>query len=277
MNPTNVNKSIRVKAARHLDDKYFNSSNTPYATTDEVLAQIDVLERVIDLTVDVAGVEYWFHPDIYTLVGKADSLAISDISITNAKLVNVPTMTVKYRRTAGDGPPEDNTLAQLKTDLNITKSDVGLGNVDNTSDVNKPVSAATQTALNLKVDAVDGWGVTQNNFTNDDAAKLDSIIPPQQILLSASTDVATRISGGATKPDGWTLAASDGTNLLITHTLTGHKIAFVNVFEIDGTKETWLSFDKGTAGSGFSSDGMTVLISGLAPAGLAVRIELIFD
>ncbi len=32
----------------------------------------------------------------------------------------------------------------------VTKSDVGLGNVDNTSDVNKPVSTAQQTALNLK-------------------------------------------------------------------------------------------------------------------------------
>lgn len=35
---------------------------------------------------------------------------------------------------------------------NVTKSDVGLGNVDNTSDANKPVSTATQTALNLKQD-----------------------------------------------------------------------------------------------------------------------------
>jgi hypothetical protein len=32
----------------------------------------------------------------------------------------------------------------------ITKTMVGLGNVDNTSDVNKPISTATQTALNLK-------------------------------------------------------------------------------------------------------------------------------
>lgn len=34
----------------------------------------------------------------------------------------------------------------------LTKSDVGLGNVDNTSDLNKPVSTATQTALDGKVD-----------------------------------------------------------------------------------------------------------------------------
>lgn len=33
----------------------------------------------------------------------------------------------------------------------LTKTDVGLGNCDNTSDANKPVSTATQTALNLKV------------------------------------------------------------------------------------------------------------------------------
>ena len=33
---------------------------------------------------------------------------------------------------------------------NVTKSQIGLGNVDNTSDLNKPISIATQTALDLK-------------------------------------------------------------------------------------------------------------------------------
>lgn len=42
------------------------------------------------------------------------------------------------------------TMAQVKTDLVLVKGDVGLGNVDNTSDANKPVSTATQTALDLK-------------------------------------------------------------------------------------------------------------------------------
>lgn len=36
--------------------------------------------------------------------------------------------------------------------VTLTKSDVGLANVDNTSDANKPVSTAQQTALNLKAD-----------------------------------------------------------------------------------------------------------------------------
>ena len=36
--------------------------------------------------------------------------------------------------------------------VNITKANVGLGNVDNTSDLNKPISTATQAALDLKED-----------------------------------------------------------------------------------------------------------------------------
>ena len=35
---------------------------------------------------------------------------------------------------------------------NVTKAQVGLENVDNTSDANKPISTATQNALNAKAD-----------------------------------------------------------------------------------------------------------------------------
>ena len=42
------------------------------------------------------------------------------------------------------------TPAQVKTDLALAKADVGLGNVDNTSDSSKPISTATQAALDLK-------------------------------------------------------------------------------------------------------------------------------
>ena len=38
----------------------------------------------------------------------------------------------------------------LSADITISKSDVGLGNCDNTSDADKPISAATQTALDAK-------------------------------------------------------------------------------------------------------------------------------
>lgn len=66
------------------------------------------------------------------------------------------------------------TPAQVKTDLVLVKGDVGLGNLDNTSDANKPVSTAQQTALDLKQntsgkDATGGYaGLTlfKINFKN---------------------------------------------------------------------------------------------------------------
>lgn len=48
--------------------------------------------------------------------------------------------------------PNTRTVAgkALTADVTLAKGDVGLGNVDNTSDANKPVSTAQQNALNLK-------------------------------------------------------------------------------------------------------------------------------
>jgi hypothetical protein len=68
----------------------------------------------------------------------------------------------------GDPAPSDHTLlsnigtnshAQIDSHIastsnphGVTKTQIGLGNVDNTSDANKPISTATQTALDAKVD-----------------------------------------------------------------------------------------------------------------------------
>jgi len=48
-----------------------------------------------------------------------------------------------------------NTTHRGRTDNphSVTKSQIGLANVDNTSDLSKPISTATQTALNLKVNS----------------------------------------------------------------------------------------------------------------------------
>lgn len=53
------------------------------------------------------------------------------------------------RRIAGAW--SSSTIAEVKTALALAKADVGLGNVDNTSDANKPISTAAQAALDAKV------------------------------------------------------------------------------------------------------------------------------
>jgi hypothetical protein len=60
----------------------------------------------------------------------------------------------------------------------VTKGMVGLGNVDNTSDANKPVSTAQQTALNLKANLASptftGTVTMPNGFVEDDQIILAS-------------------------------------------------------------------------------------------------------
>ena len=99
------------------------------------------------------------------------------------------------------------------------------------------------------------------------------------INFGAYSSVSERISHATETtdyPTSWTLAANSGVNLLIAHNLTGRKISGVNVFEIDGSDERLLQPFK-DAYAGITSNGMTVLIEGLAPTLLAIRIELMFN
>lgn len=63
----------------------------------------------------------------------------------------------------------------------LNKEDIGLANVDNTSDADKPISTATQAALNLKVDKVSGKGLSTNDYTDADKTKLAGIAPGAQV------------------------------------------------------------------------------------------------
>ncbi|MDF2747923.1 MAG: hypothetical protein K0S98_2210 [Propionibacteriaceae bacterium] len=73
-------------------------------------------------------------------------------AVTLAKMESRAQATFIGRQSgAGTGTPQELTATNAKTILALVKGDVGLGNVDNTSDANKPVSTATQAAL----DAID--------------------------------------------------------------------------------------------------------------------------
>ena len=66
--------------------------------------------------------------------------------------------------------------AEYRTgNVSITKGNVGLGNVDNTADADKPISTAAQTALDGKVDKVTGKGLSEANFTEAEKTKLAGI------------------------------------------------------------------------------------------------------
>ncbi len=80
----------------------------------------------------------------------------------------------------------------------MTKTDIGLGNVDNTSDANKPISAATQAELNNKVDKIVGKGLSTNDFTTKEKNSLAAI---KALLQNAALD-RTASGNPATFSDG---------------------------------------------------------------------------
>lgn len=59
-----------------------------------------------------------------------------------------------------------NHLSSTSNPHNVTATQVGLGNVDNTSDANKPISTATQTALNAKEPTISA-GTTSQYWRGD--------------------------------------------------------------------------------------------------------------
>lgn len=71
----------------------------------------------------------------------------------------------------------------------VTKAQVGLGNVNNTSDADKPVSTPQQTALNGKVDKVSGKGLSTNDYTNDDKTKVGKAITTDGGILTDSAHI----------------------------------------------------------------------------------------
>ena len=60
-------------------------------------------------------------------------------------------MSVRGFNTGSGVEQYDYEYLDNKPEIPTKKSDIGLGNVDNTSDLDKPISKATQTALNEKV------------------------------------------------------------------------------------------------------------------------------
>lgn len=72
------------------------------------------------------------NPQTITLSGDVSGTGSTSISVTIgnstislAKMANVATGTIFYRKSAGTGAPEVQTLATLKTDLGLTGTNSG--------------------------------------------------------------------------------------------------------------------------------------------------------
>jgi hypothetical protein len=105
--------------------------------------------------------------------------------------------------------------------IEITKTDIGLANVDNTSDANKPISTATQAALNAK----------QNTITNSDSITQGTT---NLFLTTAERTKLTNTSGTNTG-DNATNSQYSGLVSNATHTGDAEGSVALTVKGINGT------------------------------------------
>ena len=102
------------------------------------------------------GVHTWTELDYFPNV---DDI-VSGVASVDGQ-TGIVTLSASYAAKSTETSLSSHT-ANTSNPHSVTKSQVGLANVDNTSDVNKPVSTATQTALDLKAAASDLTAHTSN-------------------------------------------------------------------------------------------------------------------
>ena len=187
-----------------------------------------------------------FDGSYNSLTGKPDIPSkISELEndtgfITNAalapyaKTADVPTKTSQLNNDSGfvdaagaSAVAPVQSVAGKTGAVTLTKADVGLGNVDNTSDANKPISTATQTALNGKLDKTAVVDVTADAIKGQ-AADAKSVYDVIQ-ALPTGTDPSLGITGA-----------------------TVGQIAKITAVDTDGKPTKWEPVDMASGGGGAS-------------------------
>ena len=182
------------------------------------------LARIISASVDASGVLTFTRDDATSFTADLSSLldnqSASDVPVTpsgnlastdvqsaltelqsDIDTLNIAAITNHSELTLDDGTNPHNTTA----------TDVGLGNVDNTSDADKPVSTAQQAALDLKSDSTHTH--TESDITDLDKytqAEVDAQQAAQDTVIDGKANlVHTHVESDITDLDKYTQAEVD--------------------------------------------------------------------
>ena len=133
-----------------------------------------------------------------------NTLTITSATISQAGLMSSSDKTKLdgLKDQAGITSDIDAVQTNLETHINnksnpheVTKDQVGLGNVDNTSDANKPISNATQTALNGKFSATDGNALKQRVDNIPELVATDITVDSDNDSVNISLDKTSIVDG----------------------------------------------------------------------------------
>lgn len=188
------------------------TSSTAYPG-DKGKATTDKLNRIPDkLITDTVNVDQSTTEAVLkftTYRQEAQQIGRNTLTITSATISQAGLMS-SSDKTKLDGLKDqasitsdiDAVQTNLETHINnksnpheVTKDQVGLGNVDNTSDANKPISTATQTALNGKFSATDGNALKQRVDNIPELVATDITVDSDNDSVNISLDKTSIVDG----------------------------------------------------------------------------------
>lgn len=174
-----------------------------------------VTAQSTDIQYPSAKATYDYGQSISKSAGKIDAITVNDVeqiidnktakivvdkstvglnNVDNTSDINKPVSTAQATAIADAKKAGTDAQANLTAHINdkenpheVTKAQVGLGNVNNTSDANKPISIATQTALNGKLDKTAVVDVTAETLKGQ-AADAKSVY---DAIQAAKPDIVT--------------------------------------------------------------------------------------
>ena len=210
---------------------------------------ISIDDSLISVLVDDALSSYSENPVQNRIIKEALDAKQDSLNNVQLEAVNSGITILKVR-------DYDNHLVNTSNPHNVTKAQVGLGNCDNTSDLNKPISTATQTALDGKQSTltetqliavnsgIDSTKTGQITTNANDIADIQAKIPTQATSENQLADKAFVNSSIATNTGNFvgTFASIEALNSY-TGTVTNNDYAFVINRVVTNNGADWSTFN----------------------------------
>lgn len=217
----NVQTQLDSKQAKITADGILKGDGSGNITAvDETEAEL------VDLTIShITGLQTALDDKVSKVTGKG----LSTNDYTTAEKTKLSGIAEGAQKNTITGVKGSSETAYRTGNVNITAANIGLGNVNNTSDTNKPISTATQTALDAKQATITGAAttITGSNLTasralvsnssgkvavsavtSTELGYLDGVTSAIQTQLNGKVPTSRTVNGKALSSN-ITLAASD--------------------------------------------------------------------
>ena len=228
-NTSDINKPISKATQTALEGKVDKVPGSGLISD----AEKEKLNNIPDLTPITEHLKSKANPHEVTKeqvgLGKVENTADLEKPISTATL---EALKGKVDKVSGSGLILDTLKTEISEHLKskanphgVTKEQVGLENVDNTADVNKPISKATQTALDGKVDKVPGSGLIPDALKTEITGHAGNKNNPHSVTKAQVGLENVDNTSDANKPiSNLTKAALDG-KVSNTVTVNGHALS----------------------------------------------------